>query len=206
MKPHLLKSALAEARERIFGAAEGKRPPCRSCVPMRTRSTGPCARSTPLIYAEKILPDCSRGLRPPEGLSAPFRCGCSSPHATAPILDEVAAAVRNFWDIGLTIGLLVRSDRARVGPFSAGHRHRHGPPGVPGGGQCRSSYELQSSCITFFTKKKAYIDELCSALREGLFSLQNTLFRVEPDLQERDLHLSDCQRLLWAERVRKGAP
>jgi [protein-PII] uridylyltransferase len=124
-------------------------------------------------------------------------------HAT----EKIASAVRLFWDIGLTMGCVVRTlpecaailgqdmatDTALLeSRYLAGHRDLF--------------QKLQRSLVQpFFEKqKKTYLDEISSALREGLFSSENSLYRVEPHLKNGVCCLRDCQRLLWAERVRNG--
>ena len=204
----MLKSALAEARERIFGAAERRTAPL-SIVRAYADEVDRALREiyTAYIHGEN---SCLIALG---GYGRRELCPFSDVdvlilHADGADTDEIAAAVRNFWDIGLTMGCVVRTiDQCGsiLGQDIATDTALLECRCVAGNAGLFD--ELQSSCIKpFFTKrKKAYIDELCSALREGLFSSENTLFRVEPDLKNGICTLRDCQRLLWAERVRRGA-
>ena len=73
-------------------------------------------------------------------------------------------------------------------------------------GSFRKTAELRVVKPHFEKEKKAYLDEIGQALREGIFSLENAIYRVEPHLKSGICCLRDCQRLLWAERVRSGVP
>ena len=129
-------------------------------------------------------------------------------HEEGRATEAIAAAVRHFWDIGLSMGSVVRTLRgcaAIMGDdfstdtallesrYVTGHRGLYG--------------RLRDDVIIphFVKQKKTYIDEISRTLHEGLFSPDQSIYRVEPYLKDGICCLRDCQRLLWAERVRSGA-
>ncbi len=122
--------------------------------------------------------------------------------------EKIAAAVRFFWDMGLTLGLVVRSfhecsrimgedlasDTAMLQiRFLAGNK--------------RLFQHLESSIIRpYFSKsRKQFVDAMRTTLRKGIFSSDNTLYRTEPNIKDGICALRDCHRILWAERVIAGA-
>jgi [protein-PII] uridylyltransferase len=122
--------------------------------------------------------------------------------------EELSLMIKDFWSLGLSLGSVVRTVeecRSILGEdiatdtallearYLCGNRHLF--------------ERMQSSGIRpYFEKNKIkYIDEISATLREGLFSSENSLYRIEPDLKNGICTLRDCQRLLWAERVRHGA-
>ena len=121
--------------------------------------------------------------------------------------ETIGAVVKDFWNIGLTMGCVVRtldecraimSEDLATDTALLESRYLYGDHGL---------YDLlQKDCIRpyFKKKKKEYIGEMSAALRDGLFSSENSLYRIEPDLKNGICTLRDCQRLLWAERVKQG--
>jgi [protein-PII] uridylyltransferase len=121
---------------------------------------------------------------------------------------KLSRAIKLFWNIGLTMGCVVRTvsecisiigddlatDTAMLeSRYVCGNRDLF--------------HQLQNNCIKpYFAKnKKKYIDEISAALHDGLYSSENSLYRVEPNIKNGICTLRDCQRLLWAERVRCNA-
>lgn len=121
--------------------------------------------------------------------------------------EAISAAVRHFWDIGLNMGCVVRTiqscslimgddfatDTALLeNRFLTGDRRLYD--------------KLQNTVITphFEKKKKFLIEEIGRTLREGLYSPEKSIYRVEPSLKDGTCCLRDCHRLLWAEHVRSG--
>ncbi len=116
-------------------------------------------------------------------------------------------AIHLFWDIGLTMGCVVRtlSECADI----IGQDISTDTALLEGrylAGQWALYEKLQSGIVKpyFEREKKNYLNEINQALREGIFSLENAIYRVEPHLKNGICCLRDCQRLLWAERVRNG--
>lgn len=121
--------------------------------------------------------------------------------------DKLSPLIKDFWNLGLSVGSVVRTleechsimgediatDTALLeARYLGGNRHL---------------FEmLHDHCLRpyFERNKEKYIDEISATLREGLFSSENSLYRIEPDLKNGICTLRDCQRLLWAERVRRG--
>ncbi|HJX35843.1 MAG TPA: DUF294 nucleotidyltransferase-like domain-containing protein, partial [Dehalococcoidales bacterium] len=120
---------------------------------------------------------------------------------------KLSSAVRLFWNIGLTMGCVVRtiSECAAIigedlatdtafleSRFICGNRDLFN--------------KLQNVCIKpyFERHKKDYIEGISADLREGIYSSENSLYRIEPDIKNGICTLRDCQRLLWAERVKCG--
>jgi len=128
-------------------------------------------------------------------------------HSDGQDAEKLSVMIKDFWSLGLSLGSVVRTvDECRSilgediatdtalleARYLCGNRHL--------------AERLQSKVIRpYFEKnKKRYIDEISATLREGLFSSENSLYRIEPDLKNGICTLRDCQRLLWAERVRHG--
>ena len=121
--------------------------------------------------------------------------------------EKLSAAVRNFWNIGLSMGSVVRTiaecrdilgeDIATDTALLEG-RYLCGNPDL--------LKMLQETGVQPYFKKnqQKYIEEISATLREGLYSSENSLYRIEPDLKNGICTLRDCQRLLWAQRVRQG--
>ena len=122
--------------------------------------------------------------------------------------EAIAAMVRRFWDVGLNMGCVVRtpaSCAAIMGDdfatdtallesrYLAGDRHLYD--------------RLNDEVIRpyFGRQKKNYLEEIIRILRNSLYSQERSIYRVEPDLKDGTCCLRDCQRILWAERVRNGA-
>jgi [protein-PII] uridylyltransferase len=122
--------------------------------------------------------------------------------------EKIAAAVRFFWDMGLTLGLVVRSlhecsrimgedvasDTAMLqARFLAGNK--------------RLFQHLESAVIRpyFLKNRKQFVDTMRKSLHSGIFSSDNTLFRTEPNIKDGICAMRDCQRIMWAERVIAGA-
>ncbi len=121
--------------------------------------------------------------------------------------DKLSRVIKDFWSLGLSLGSVVRTVeecRSILGEdiatdtallearYLCGNRHLY--------------ESLQNKGIRpYFEKNKIkYIDEISATLRDGLFSSENSLYRIEPDLKNGICTLRDCQRLLWAERVKHG--
>ena len=120
---------------------------------------------------------------------------------------EIEAAVRLFWDIGLTMGCVVRTidecssivgqdlatDTAYLeNRFLCGSKDLH-------------KKLVQTFIGPYFTKKKKpFVKEMRRILHDELYSPETALYRIEPDLKNGICTLRDCHRLLWAERVRVG--
>ena len=122
-------------------------------------------------------------------------------------MEQIAAAVRKFWDTGLTMGCVVRTLEqcaAILGQDMATDTALLECTFIAGNRALFERLRLDLIVPYFQKKKGAYINDICEILRDGIFSSANTLFRVEPDLKNGICTLRDCQRLVWAERVRKG--
>ena len=121
---------------------------------------------------------------------------------------RLSRVVKVFWNIGLNMGCVVRTlsecaaiigDDLATDTALLESRHICGNRDL--------FHKLQNSCLRpYFEKNKnKYIAEISAALREGLYSSENSLYRVEPNIKNGICALRDCQRLLWAECVRSGA-
>jgi [protein-PII] uridylyltransferase len=125
-------------------------------------------------------------------------------HSSNADKEKIAAAVRFFWDMGLTLGCVVRSvsecakilgedfatDTALLqARFIAGNKRLF-------------QYLENSVALPFFEHtRKRFLGEIRQAVHGGIFSPDNTLYRTEPDLKNGICTLRDCQRIMWAERV-----
>lgn len=120
---------------------------------------------------------------------------------------EIAAAVRFFWDIGLTMGCVVRT----IDECSS----------IVGQDISTDTAYLESRFLCgskelylrlfhgfierYFAKKKNFfVKQMRRALGDELYSPETALYRIEPDIKNGICTLRDCHRLLWAERVRVG--
>ncbi len=129
-------------------------------------------------------------------------------HSSSADKEKIASAVRFFWDMGLTLGCVVRSvaecgrilgedfatDTALLqARFITGNR--------------RLYQNLETSAVQPFFEhgKKHFLSEIRKALEGGIFSPDNSLYRTEPDLKNGICTLRDCQRILWVERVFAGS-
>ena len=129
-------------------------------------------------------------------------------HEGGRVTEAIASAERHFWDIGLNMGCVVRTIaecNAIMGDDFASDTALLESRLLAGD---RGLYErLQNTVIApyFDKQKKIYIQEIISILREGLYSQEQSIYRVEPFLKDGVCCLRDCQRLLWAESVRNGS-
>ncbi len=120
---------------------------------------------------------------------------------------KLSSAVKLFWNIGLTMGCVVRTIpecSAIIGDDLATDTAFLESRFICGNRDLFN--KLQITCIKpYFEKhKKDYIEGISVAMREGLYSSENSLYRIEPDIKNGICTLRDCQRLLWAERVKCG--
>jgi [protein-PII] uridylyltransferase len=120
---------------------------------------------------------------------------------------KLTSAIRLFWNIGLAMGCVVRTYSecsAIIGEDLATDTAFLESRFICGNRDLFS--KLQSACIKphFEKHQKVYIEGISAALREGIYSSENSLYRIEPDIKNGICTLRDCQRLLWAERVKCG--
>jgi [protein-PII] uridylyltransferase len=121
-------------------------------------------------------------------------------------LEKIAAMVRRFWDTGLTMGCVVRTiDQCAsiLGQDIASDTALLENSFITGDRELFERFRRDCIIPYFERKKRGFIEEICRTLRSGLLSSGNSLFRVEPDLKNGICTLRDCQRMLWAERVRR---
>lgn len=122
--------------------------------------------------------------------------------------EAVASMVRRFWDVGLNMGCVVRTLKgctAILGDDFATDTAMLESRYLTGD---RSLFErlTHDVILPYFQRQgKIYIGEIARTLRDGLYSSERSIYRVEPDLKDGPCCLRDCQRILWAERVRSGA-
>ncbi|MGV8057474.1 MAG: HD domain-containing protein [Smithellaceae bacterium] len=121
---------------------------------------------------------------------------------------KLTAFVRILWNTGFTLGCVVRTITecaTIIGDDLATDTAMLESRYVCGNRDLFN--RLQNKCVRpYFEKnKKTYLGEISASLREGLYSSENSLYRIEPDLKNGICTLRDCQRLLWAERMHSGA-
>jgi [protein-PII] uridylyltransferase len=120
---------------------------------------------------------------------------------------EIAAAIRFFWDIGLTMGCVVRTinecSRILGQDLATDTAFLENRLLAGDGGLYRRL--IRDAVEPYFTKKKnRLVGEFRRILHAELYSPETALYRVEPDLKNGICALRDCHRLLWAERLRVG--
>jgi [protein-PII] uridylyltransferase len=129
-------------------------------------------------------------------------------HDTSQAPVEVEAAIRFFWDIGLSMSCVVRTKDECAGILGEDlstdiafleNRLLSGDADL--------YKRLIKDCVEpyFSRKKKQFVDKLRRVLQEKLYSPENALYHVEPDVKNGICALRDCHRLLWAEHLRTGA-
>jgi [protein-PII] uridylyltransferase len=121
--------------------------------------------------------------------------------------EKIGAAVRFFWDTGLTMGCAVRTlkeCRAILGEDIATDAAFLEARFVAGG---RALFpKLRSRIVAPYFQKHStgFINEMRAGIREGLFSPQSSFYKIEPSIKNGACGLRDCQRVIWAEEVRCG--
>jgi [protein-PII] uridylyltransferase len=120
---------------------------------------------------------------------------------------EIESAVRIFWDIGLTMGCVVRT----IDECSSivGQDLATDTAYLENRFLCGSKDLYLKLLRTFIEpyfkkKKKFFVKEMRAILHAELYSPETALYRIEPDLKNGICTLRDCHRLLWAERMRVG--
>jgi len=205
------RSALASCRESLFGSDDSRTSPFETTRAF-TREVDNVLREIFAAVLTRSAPDEKVSLIALGGYGRRELCPYSDVdilvlHEEGRATEAIAEAVRHFWDIGLNMGCVVRTihgcstimgDDFATDTALLESRFITGDPNL---------YEkLQNTVILpyFEKKKKTYINEIYRTLQEGLYSPEKSIYRVEPYLKEGVCCLRDCQRLLWAERVRNG--
>jgi [protein-PII] uridylyltransferase len=120
------------------------------------------------------------------------------------IPEKIGAAVRFFWDTGLTMGCAVRTfvecraileeDIATDTAFLESR--------FIAGNHTLCQNLINAAVMPYFRKRKsAFIAEMQASIRDGLFSSQDSIYKIEPAIKTGVCGLRDCQRVVWAERV-----
>jgi [protein-PII] uridylyltransferase len=121
---------------------------------------------------------------------------------------KLTSFIRILWNIGLTLGCVVRTlaeSKAILGKDLATDTALLECRYLCGNHDLFNKLQYKYIRPHFAKDKKFYLEELSASLREGLYSAENSLYRVEPNIKNGICTLRDCQRLLWAERIRTGA-
>lgn len=121
--------------------------------------------------------------------------------------ESIASAVRFFWDMGLTLGCVVRNIsecKKILGEDLATDTALLQTRYIAGNKRLFS--QLENSVVRpFFDRtKNRFLSEIRRAVSGGIFSSDNSLYRTEPDIKGGICTLRDCQRIMWAERVIAG--
>lgn len=122
--------------------------------------------------------------------------------------DKIAAAVRFFWDMGLTLGLVVRSihECSKIlGEDIASDTALLQSRFLAGNKRLYHHFESSVTRPYFLRNRKHVVEVMRKTVRNGIFSSDNTLFRIEPNVKDGICALRDCQRIMWAERVITGS-
>jgi [protein-PII] uridylyltransferase len=118
--------------------------------------------------------------------------------------ESIARLIRALWDTGFPLGCVVRSisDCKRIlGEDLASDTALLDTRYLAGS---KSLYRRLISQVIepFFTRRRQwFVNEMNSALREGVYASDTALFTVEPHLKNGICTLRDCQRIVWGTRV-----
>jgi [protein-PII] uridylyltransferase len=121
---------------------------------------------------------------------------------------QIEAAVRFFWDIGLTMGCAVRtvSECAGILGEDIATDISFLESRFVSGDALLYKRLIDDTIEPYFSKKKnQLIGDLRRILQDKLYSPETAIYHVEPDIKNGVCALRDCQRLIWAERLRTGA-
>jgi [protein-PII] uridylyltransferase len=122
-------------------------------------------------------------------------------------VERIARVVRALWDMGLPLGCVVRSVgecKRILGEDLATDTALLDARYLSGSKELYHKLE-KDVIIPYFKKRKVwFVNEMNSAIKEGLFATQAALYKVEPNLKNGICTLRDCQRLVWGSRVLDG--
>jgi [protein-PII] uridylyltransferase len=122
--------------------------------------------------------------------------------------EKIASIVRFFWDMGLNLGLVVRSfhECSKIlGEDIASDTALLQSRFLAGNKRLFHHFEISVTRPYFQKNRKQLVDVMRTSIRSGIFSSDNTLFRIEPNIKDGICALRDCQRIMWAERLIAGS-
>jgi len=129
-------------------------------------------------------------------------------HALPADGEAIAALVRDFWDMGLLLGCVVRTPaecRRILGEDLATDIALWESRCLAGSERLFESQVREAVASRFSRHRNSYRHELLAALHDGLFSAASAIFRIEPDVKNGPCCLRDCQRMLWLSRLSSPA-
>lgn len=209
---HNLKSSLAHKRDTIFTPRRRRASPLETVHAM--------ARATDRLLRELVqtcIGEQNRADRVCLVALGGYGRGELSPYSDIDLMllhrdgtdaEFLSPLVRAIWDTGLTLGCVVRtpSECARIlGDDLATDTALLEAAYVAGNSDFFHGLITGVVRPWFARRKRGFIDEMLEALREGIYSGQNTLYRVEPNVKSGICGLRDCQRIRWAQRAQTGA-
>lgn len=122
--------------------------------------------------------------------------------------DEVIARlVRALWDMGFPLGCVVRNIgecRKILGEDIASDTALLDARYLTGSKVLYKRLVHQLIEPFFRRKRQWFVNEMNSALKEGIFSENTSIYTVEPNLKNGICTLRDCQRVVWGTRVFEG--
>jgi [protein-PII] uridylyltransferase len=121
--------------------------------------------------------------------------------------DFIGAFERAAWDSGFTLGFVARTpdECSRIlGDDDATDTALLESSFIAGDFDLYTCYIEKTLRPHFHKNRRRFLDEMRTALLQGIDSTVDTLYRIEPDVKNGICCLRDCQRIGWAERVAQG--
>lgn len=118
--------------------------------------------------------------------------------------EGMESLVRTLWDTGLNIGCVTRTVPECIqimGDDLATDTSLLECVCIAGSSNLFHAFIEKAIEPYFSRQKKAFLNEMRLTLESGLYSSDDTLYRIEPDIKNGICALRDCQRIFWSERV-----
>ena len=121
--------------------------------------------------------------------------------------EQIARLVRALWDMGFPLGCVVRNIgecRRILGEDIASDTALLDARYLAGSKMLFRQLVHQLIEPFFKRKRQWFVNEMNTALKEGIFSENTSVYTVEPHLKDGICTLRDCQRMVWGARVFGG--
>ena len=121
--------------------------------------------------------------------------------------EGLESLVRTLWDTGLNIGCVTRtlSECIQIlGDDLSTDTSLLECVCIAGSFKLFHAFIEKAVAPYFSRHKNAFLQEMRLTIESGLYSSNDTMYRIEPDIKNGICALRDCQRIIWAERVQSG--